>query len=66
MFQQSRSPGLPIVDMVDYDNGVAIVQKDSSGEFEIDVDPTDLKFQNSKVRMLYRQTGGWVEQTALR
>ena len=49
----------------DYDNGVAIVQKDSSGEFEIDVDPTDnrLKFQNSKVRMRgYRQAGGWVDQ----
>ena len=34
MFQQSRSPGLPIVEygpaavLQDYDNGVAIVQKE--------------------------------------
>ena len=49
----------------DYANGVAIVQKNSSGEFEIDVSPNDnrLRFQNSKVRMLgYRQVGGWVDQ----
>ena len=46
-------------------NNLAMVQQNSSGEFEIDVAPTDnrLKFGHSKVRMRgYRQVGGWVDQ----
>ena len=46
-------------------NHMAMVQKNSSGEFEIDIEPTDtrLKFGASKVRMRgYRQVGGWVDQ----